>query len=204
MADGGVCVGRADRAARMGVDGCGSELFIAWRDSLDAIWEVPYHPGLKTSIRRRIYGALGPVAIGILLSSIVLVEMLTAFVGHFVTAPLLDAILNAVRSISPTAGSMVALGLLYRFSTRRRPAWWDVWAGAVPAALALGVLAWGYGLYVRFFGGSSAAGAAGTLILGLAFIYYSAQLLLYGGEIVSASAERRGDSVRPPARDSLG
>ena len=72
-----------------------------------------------------------------------------------------------------------------------------MWAGAIPAALALAVLAWGYGLYVRFFGGSSAAGAAGTLILGLAFIYYSAQLLLYGGEIISASAERRGHPINP-------
>ena len=110
-----------------------------------------------------------------------------------------------MQDISPTLVSIVALALLYRYSTRRRPAWRDVWAGAIPAALALAVLTWGYGLYIRFFGSSSAAGAAGTLILGLAFIYYSAQLLLYGGEIVSATAARRGDPLGPaPTDDASG
>jgi len=178
-----------------------SILFIAWRDALDSIWEVPYQAGLAVSIRRRIYAALVPVAVGVLFSSVVLVEILTAVFGDFVTSPLLDALLGVVRSASPTVGSIVALGLLYRFSTRRRPAWRDVYAGAVVAALALGVLAWGYGLYVRVFGSSSAAGAAGTLILGLAFVYYAAQLLLYGGEIISASAARRGDPISPASAD---
>jgi membrane protein len=178
-----------------------SILFIAWRDSLDTIWGVPYQAGLKTSIRRRIYGAIVPFVIGILLSSIVLIEVLTAIVGDFVTAPLVDATLNAIGSIAPTVASVGALALLYRFSTRRRPPWSDVWIGTVPTALALAVLAWGYGLYVRYFGSSSAAGAAGTLILGLAFIYYSAQLILYGGEIIKASAERSGHPISPPSND---
>ncbi|MGI9646793.1 MAG: YihY/virulence factor BrkB family protein [Ilumatobacteraceae bacterium] len=178
-----------------------SILFIAWRDSLEAIWDVPYRSGLKTSIRRRIYGASGPIAIGILLSAIVLAEMLLGLVGDFITSPLLDAILNVMESVSPTVASVVALALLYRYSTRRRPHWMDVWTGAIPAALALAVLAWGYGLYVRWFGSSSAAGAAGTLILGLAFIYYSAQVLLFGGEIIGASAQRRGHPISPPPDD---
>lgn len=122
---------------------------------------------------------------------------------HRVFAPLLDATLNAIRALAPPVASVGAIALLYRFSTRRHPAWRDVWIGTVPAALALAVLAWGYGLYVRHFGGSSAAGAAATLILGLAFIYYSAQLLLYGGEIIKASAERSGHPISPPGNDVL-
>jgi uncharacterized BrkB/YihY/UPF0761 family membrane protein len=74
-----------------------------------------------------------------------------------------------------------------------------VWAGTVFAALTLAVLAWGYGLYVAAFGSSSAAGAAGTIVLGIAFIYYSAQTLLFGAEIINARAQRRG---RPSARIS--
>jgi membrane protein len=183
-----------------------SILFIAWRDALDAIWEVPYRGGLRTSIRRRVYATVVPVAMGIALAGIVLVEMVTAFIGEFVTAPLPDAILNAVGSVSPAIASTLALGVLYRLSTRCRPEWRDVWVGTVFAALALAVLAWGYGLYVGSIGSSSAAGAAGTIVLGLAFVYYAAQVLLYGGEIISASAERRGFPIRPhpdqPAEDS--
>jgi membrane protein len=178
-----------------------SSLFIAWRDALEMIWEVPYQAGLKTTIRRRVFGALGPLVIGIIFAGVVLVEMLTAIAGDFITSPLLDAVLNTLRSLSPTAGSILILGLLYQRSARARPAWRDVWTATFAIAAALAVLAWGYGLYVRFFGSSSAAGVAGTLILGLAFIYYSAQLMLFGGEIISASAVRRGHPITPTTTD---
>ena len=174
-----------------------SILFVAWRDTLEAIWELPYRTGLKTSIRRRIYGALGPIAAGILLATFVLIEVLTALAADVVTSPVLDAIIQAMQTISPTVVSILALAVVYRVSTRLRPRWYDIWPGTLSAALALGVLAWGYGLYVRLFGTSSAAGVAGTLVLGLAFIYYSAQILLFGAEMISACADHRGRPIHP-------
>jgi membrane protein len=174
-----------------------SILFVAWRDTLEAIWELPYRTGLKTSIRRRIYGAMGPIAAGVLLATIVLIEVLTALAADFVTSPLLDAIIQAMQTISPTVVSVLALALVYRVSTRFRPRWYDIWPGTLLVSLALGILAWGYGLYVRLYGSSSAAGVAGTVVLGLAFIYYSAQILLYGAEVISTCADHRGRPIRP-------
>jgi membrane protein len=179
-----------------------SILFVAWRDTLEDIWELPYRPSLKTTVRSRVYGALGPLAAGILLSAIVLVELLAALAGEFITSPLLDAIIQAVEVISPTVVSVLALGLVYRVSTSVRPHWRDVWPGTIVAALGLAVLTWGYGLYVRVYGSSSAAGAAGTVLLGLVFIYYSAQILLYGAEVINTSADRRGRSLRTVAAHS--
>ena len=169
-----------------------SILFVAWRDSLEAIWGVAYRSGLETTIRSRVFGALVPVAVGILLAGIVFVELLTALAGDLVTSPLLDAVIGAVGAISPTFASVLALALLYRLSTRLRPSWRDVWPATLLVALALAILAWGYGLYVRLYGGSSAAGVAGTVVLGLAFVNYAAQILLYGAEVISTCAARRG------------
>jgi membrane protein len=173
-----------------------SILFVAWRDTLEAIWELPYRTGLKISIRRRIYAALGPLAAGLLLATIVLLEVLTALAADFITSPVLDAIIQAMQTISPTVVSVLALALVYRVSTRSRPRWIDIWPATLLAALALGVLAWGYGLYVRLYGSSSAAGVAGTVVLGLAFIYYSAQILLYGAELISTCADHRGRPIQ--------
>lgn len=173
-----------------------SILFVAWRDTLEEIWELPVRSGLETTVRSRVFGALVPLAVGILLSAVILVELLAALAGEFITAPLLDAIIRAVEMISPTVASVLALGLLYRVSTRVRPRWRDIWPGAVVAALALAVLEWGYGLYVRIYGSSSAAGAAGTVVLGLVFVYYGAQILLFGAELINASADCRGRSLR--------
>ena len=147
------------------------------------------------------YGALVPLGAGVLLSAIVIVELLAALAGEFITAPLLDAIIRAVEMISPTVASVVALGLVYRVSTRLRPRWRDIWPGTIIAALALAVLAWGYGLYVRIYGSSSAAGAAGTIVLGLVFVYYSAQILLYGAEVIAASADQRGRALGSASGD---
>jgi len=72
------------------------------------------------------------------------------------------------------------------------------------AALALAVLAWGCGLYVAAFGSSSAAAAIGAIVLGIAFIYYSAQALLFGAEIISARAQRRGRPISSHLEDSPG
>ena len=172
-----------------------SILFVAWRDSLEAIWELPYRSGLKSSIRGRVFGALVPIALGVVLATIVLVEVVTALAGDLVTSPLLDAVINAVATVSPTVASILALVLVYRLSTRLRPRWGDIWPGALVAALALAVLAWGYGLYVRMFGSSSAAGAASSVVLALAFIYYSAQVLLFGAEVISICADHRGRPI---------
>ena len=172
-----------------------SILFVAWRDTLEAIWELPYRTGLKTSIRRRIYGAMVPIAAGVLLATIVLIEMLTALAADLITSPVLDAVIQAMQAISPTVVSVFALALVYRVSTRFKPRWMDIWPGTLLAALALGVLVWGYGLYVRLYGISSVAGVAGTVLLGLAFIYYSAQILLFGAEVVSTCADHRGRPI---------
>jgi membrane protein len=176
-----------------------SVLFVAWRDTLAYIWELPYRSGLRTTVRKKVYGAVAPIAVGVLFSAIVLVELLAALVAEFITAPLLDAIIRAMGVISPTVASVLALALMYRVSTRVRPRWGDIWPGTLVATIALAVLAWGYGLYVRFYGSSSAVGAVGTLLLGLVFVYYSAQILLFGAEIISTTADRRGRPLRPPA-----
>ena len=46
---------------------------------------------------------------------------------------------------------------------------------------------WGYGLYLRFVGTSSVTGAASSVVLGLVVIYYTAQVLLFGAEVIKAA-----------------
>jgi membrane protein len=167
-----------------------SVLFVAWRDSLGDTWGLRYRTGVEPTIRRRVFGVLVPIAVGFLLATITLLQMLAALVGDFVTSPLFDALLNITSLVSPLIVTIVALSLLYRYSTRIRPVWRDIWPAAMVTAVLLAVLTWGYGLYVRVFGGSSAAGAAGAVVLGLVFVNLAAQVLLFGAELISATAER--------------
>jgi membrane protein len=67
--------------------------------------------------------------------------------------------------------------------------------------LMLAVGAWGYGVYLGTVGFSSASGFAGTLLLGLALIYYCAQILLYGAEIVKLTHDN--SAPKPDERETL-
>jgi membrane protein len=175
-----------------------SALFVAWRDTLELIWDVPYESGLATSLRSRAFGALVPVGAGILLATIVLLELLVAFAEQLVSSDLLDAILRMTGTIIPTLSAVVALSLFYRYTTRtRRPEWREVWPGTIVASIAIAVASWGYGLYVRFVGSNSVAGAATAVVVGLVFVYYVAQILLFGAEVIRVLQERRKGPIDP-------
>lgn len=72
-----------------------------------------------------------------------------------------------------------------------------MWPGTVVASSALAVLAWGYGLYLRFVGSDSVAGAASAILVGLVFIYYVARIPLFGAEIIGVSSEPPAQHDRP-------
>jgi len=173
-----------------------SALFVAWRDTLEVIWDVPYDSSLTTSLQRRAFGALVPIAAGVLLATIIVSEQLLAFVAQQLSPALLDVLVRIAGTLLPTLVAVVALGLLYRYTPRaKRPRWSAVWPGTVMASLALAVLSWGYGLYLRFVGSGSVAGAASAILVGLVFIYYVAQILLFAAEIIGVLAKRRQTTI---------
>ena len=55
----------------------------------------------------------------------------------------------------------------------------------------LGIGFWAYGIYLRFVGAASVTGAASSVVLGLVVIYYSAQTLLFGAEMIKVLRQRR-------------
>jgi membrane protein len=65
-----------------------------------------------------------------------------------------------------------------------------VWLAAAVTITMLSIGAWGYGIYLDAVGLKSASGVAGTLLLGLALIYYSAQILLFGVEVTKEAHAR--------------
>jgi membrane protein len=72
----------------------------------------------------------------------------------------------------------------FRFMSGRRIAYRNLWRGAAVGALlfTLGKLAIGY--YVSYTHLASAYGVAGSLVVFLVWIYYSAQIFYFGAEMV--------------------
>ncbi|MGV3653387.1 MAG: YihY/virulence factor BrkB family protein [Noviherbaspirillum sp.] len=82
--------------------------------------------------------------------------------------------------------------MIYKFMPSVRLAWRDVWIGAAVTSLLFAVGKYLIGLYIGRAGVSSGFGAAGSLVVMLVWVYYSAQIFLLGAEFTSVYARTHG------------
>ncbi|HYE59507.1 MAG TPA: YihY/virulence factor BrkB family protein, partial [Rhodothermales bacterium] len=103
-------------------------------------------------------------------------------------------LLNVVISIGLIT---LLFALIYRYLPDARIAWRDVWVGALVTAVlfTLGKLL--IGLYLGNSTTASTYGAAGSLVVLLLWVYYSAMILLFGAEVTQVYATRFGQGVIP-------
>ena len=173
-----------------------SVLFAAWRDTVESVWDVPYESGLERTLQARAFAVLVPIGAGLLLAAMMVLQGFLTFVEGLVGSGLVDVTLRSASALLQSAVGAVALGVVYRHSARgTRPAWRDVWPAVVFVVVVLDVGFWAYGLYLRLVGSSSVTGAASSAFFGLLVVYYTAQVLLFGAEVIQVLDRR--DSAQP-------
>jgi membrane protein len=90
---------------------------------------------------------------------------------------------------------------IYKILPAVRIAWRDVIVGAAVTALLFAIGKFLIGLYLGRSAIASSYGAAGSLILILLWVYYSAQIFLLGAEFTKVYAHRCGSRSANPLRD---
>jgi membrane protein len=81
---------------------------------------------------------------------------------------------------------------IYKVLPSVRIAWRDVTVGAVVTAALFTIGKYAIGMYLGNSGLASTYGAAGSIILLLVWVYYSAQILLLGAEFTRSYARHFG------------
>ncbi|PTY01865.1 hypothetical protein DB346_10425 [Verrucomicrobia bacterium LW23] len=164
----------------------GSGVFLELQSSLNIIWRVPTskYATVAGFIWQRVVSFLMVFGIGlILLASLVLSATVSA-VGQFVQANL-PGVFPWMRlgELSISFISVLALfAMIYKIIPDRRVLWSDVWLGATVTAVLFTFGKYGIGLYLAHSSVSSTYGAAGSIIIILIWVYFSAQILLLGAE----------------------
>ena len=171
-------------------------LFVAWKDVVDIIWGAPRVGGARGTIQKRLFGVLAVFGAGALLTLTLLAEALIGMLDRVFGSLLADILIKTTGSLIPFALGAVFLAVLYKYTPEDHVAWRSVWLPSFVAMAMLSVGASAYGLYVSAYAFRSAAGAAGSVFLGLIFVYYAAQILLYGVEIMKEQ-QRMLDSTSP-------
>jgi membrane protein len=88
-------------------------------------------------------------------------------------------------------------GIIYKWLPDVHIAWRDVWFGAVVTALLFSAGRALIGLYMTYATTASMFGAAGSLVVLMFWIYYSAQIVFFGAEITDAYATEVGGGIEP-------
>lgn len=89
----------------------------------------------------------------------------------------------------------ILFALIYKVVPDVRVAWRDVWIGALVTAFLFAVGKWAIGLYLGNSAPGSTYGAAGSLIVLLLWVYYSAQILFLGAEFTQVYANKYGSRI---------
>jgi membrane protein len=157
------------------------------QDALDRIWRVPAKQqasGWIALIRSRLLSFGMILAIGFLLTVSLVVSAVLATLGRW-WEPLFGGWYWVATLSNAGAGFLmvaVMFALIYKVMPRVRVQWKDVWVGAVATTVLFTLGKFLIGLYIGRSGVNSAFGAAGSLVVVLLWVYYSAQIFLLGAE----------------------
>jgi membrane protein len=170
------------------------------QSALDRIWEVPAAKkasGIWSLVRQRLLSFGMVLVLGLLmLVSLVLSAALAAlgtwWGGFFHGWEVLLQVINFAVSFALTTGLFAAI---YKVMPRAKIAWHDVWIGAVVTALLFTAGKFLIGLYLGKSGVTSAFGAAGSMVVLLIWVYYSAQIFLLGAEFTWVYAHESGSRI---------
>lgn len=170
-----------------------SSLFAELQSALNLIWgaPVPRKVPIFTRLRARFLSFAMVLVIGFLLlvslvASAAISGLQTRW-GGFASSPLMAQSVNVVLSLVVTT---VLFALIYKVLPDVKIAWKDVGVGAFVTALLFAVGKQLIGLYLGNSTLSSTYGAAGSLVVMLVWVYYSAQLILFGAVFTQVFARR--------------
>lgn len=176
-----------------------SGVFTEMQQTLNVIWRAKPQENILSGMLRARAASLGLVAaLGfLLLVSLVISAVLTAL-GNYVDAllPFGYLILQALNFLASYALITVLFAAIYKVLPDKPIQWRDVFVGAVVTALLFTVGKFLIGLYLGSSTIASSYGAAGSLIIVLLWIYYSAQVFLLGAEFTKVYAHHHGSRSR--------
>lgn len=174
------------------------------RDALNTIWHVPPRPdantwqNLLTWARVRVFSFGVVVGIGFLLMVSLVVNAWLAAVGRFFDSvlPLPEWVLQTAYTLFSFAVIAVLFAILYKVLPDVRLQWKDLWVGAGVTSFLFSIGKLLIGLYLGKTSVANTYGAAGSLVIVLVWVYYSAQIFFLGAEFTCAYTHKFGSEFK--------
>jgi len=164
------------------------------QDALNSIWGVRSRSGggVIGAIKRRFWSFTMVVGIGFLLLISLAASAWLAALGKFFAGllPLPAAMMETANALLSFVVITFMFAVIYKLLPDVKIAWRNVWTGAAVTAMLFTIGKTLIGLYLGRSTVASVYGAAGSLIVMLLWVYYSAQVVFFGAEFTKVYARR--------------
>lgn len=162
-------------------------IFAELQTDLDRIWQVPAREkpsGLWGWLRSRVlsFGLVLGLAFMLMISLVVSAALAASgewMGGGSAAESILASVLNFVASL---AIFTLLFAMIYKIMPSAKISWHDVWMGSAVTALLFNIGKALIALYLAKSSVASGFGAAGSIVILVAWFYYSAQIFLFGAE----------------------
>jgi membrane protein len=171
------------------------------KQALNMIWGVEPRPGqgVKGFVKTRFLSVLMVMGIGLILLLSLILSAVLAGVDR-----LLEQYLSVPSIVWALADNLISVilmtllfGQIYRVLPDVEIAWKDVAVGSAITAVLFTLGKAGISLYLGNSSVGSAYGAAGSLVIFLMWVFYSAQIFLIGAEFTKVWARNYGSQIKP-------
>lgn len=172
-------------------------VFAELQSALDRVWDVPPSQkasGIWATLRARLLSLGFILGLGfLLLVSLVLGAGVAAFGGWANgLLPGWEVLLQLVNTAISLGISSLLFAMIFKLMPQASVSWRDVWVGAAVTAVLFEVGKALIGLYIGKSSVTSSFAAAGSLVVLLLWVYYSAQIFLLGAEFTWVFAHEHG------------
>lgn len=175
-------------------------VFAQLQAALNSIWRVTAKPAnaVWSFLKSRLLSFALVLSIGFLLMVSLVVSALLAALRVYVAARFeaTGVIMEAANLIVSFSLATLLIAMIFKYLPDRQIPWRYTWLGA---ALTAALLAAGKSLIGLYLGQASIGsifGAAGSVVVFMLWVYYTALIFFFGAEITKVMAREHGD--RPP------
>jgi len=166
------------------------------KDALNTIWKVAPRKsgGIMVMIKERFLSVAVVLGIGFLMLVTLIIDSVIAAMGRYAKGHLPggEGLWQAVQLVVSFAVVTVLFALIFRLLPDVKIEWRDVWLGTALTSVLFVIGKFALGLYLGRSAVGSSYGAAGSLVVLLLWVYYSAQILLFGAEFTQVYARNYG------------
>lgn len=177
-------------------------VFAQIQDTINFIWGIKPKPkkGWLNMLKNRFLSFSVIIGLGfLLLVSLTISTLIETFSNslqaHFPHITFLFVyVINIIITLIVTT---LIFGAIFKVLPDAKIKWTDVLAGAITTAILFMLAKFGISFYISKSNVGSTYGAAGSLVILLLWIYFSAMILYFGAEFTKAYAIEFGSEIHP-------